>query len=159
MLGRSAACFCTLSVAVWLLAPSPAAAQGPDLRAAEAAIVQADREFNRAVADGSRERFAALIIGTAVFNGGTADEVRGRDAIVKSWAPFFEATGPKLTWEPTTAHVLVGADVGVTIGSWVRKTPGTDGRVVERRGQYMTTWLKQPDGRWLVSSDIGSSAP
>jgi uncharacterized protein (TIGR02246 family) len=136
--------------------PTTGAAQTAGVKGAEAAIMTADRAFNRAVADGSRERFAALVE-TAVFNGGTPDEARGRDAIVKSWAPFFEPGGPKLTWEPTSAHVLVGGDVGVTLGSWVRRTTDTDGRVVERRGQYLTTWLKQPDGRWLVSADIGSS--
>jgi uncharacterized protein (TIGR02246 family) len=158
MLGRSVRWLCGLSIGVCLSGLSSAAAQTPAVRAAEAAIMQADRDFNRAVADGSRERFAALIVATAVFNGGTPDEARGRDAIVKSWSPFFEAAGPRLTWEPTSAHVLVGADVGVTIGAWLRKTTGTDGRIVERRGQYLTTWLKQPDGRWLVSADIGSAA-
>jgi uncharacterized protein (TIGR02246 family) len=157
MRGRFSRWLCGVAISAGLSVPSIAAPQTPAVRAAEAAIMQADRDFNRAVADGSRERFAALIAPTAVFNGGTPDEARGRDAIVKSWSPFFEAAGPRLTWQPTSAHVLVGADVGVTIGSWLRKTTGADGRVVERRGQYVTTWLKQPDGRWLVSADIGSA--
>ena len=118
--------------------------------AAEAAIMQADRDFNRAVADGSRERFAALVAPNATFNGGTEDEVRGRDAIVKAWGRFFAPNGPRLTWEPTEAHVLVGADVGVTIGSFTRRVPQADGSVKEARGQYLTTWRKEPDGRWLV---------
>ena len=134
-------------------------AQGDAVKAAEAAILQADREFNRAVAEGSRERFGALIAPEATFNGGTPGETRGRQAIVKSWEPFFATGGPRLAWEPTSAHVLVGADVGVTIGSWVRKVPGPNGQVTERRGQYMTTWVKQDDGRWLVTADLGSNAP
>lgn len=130
-----------------------------DVKAAEAAIMQADREFNRAVAEGSRERFAALIAPNATFNGGTPAEARGREAIVKSWETFFASGGPRLTWEPTLAHVLVGGDVGITIGSWTRRTPGANGQVDERRGQYLTTWRRQDDGRWLVIADLGSTEP
>jgi uncharacterized protein (TIGR02246 family) len=132
---------------------------GPDVKAAEAAIMQADRDFNRAVAEGSRERFAALIAPNATFNGGSPAEARGREAIVKSWEPFFAAGGPRLSWEPTLAHVLVGGDVGITIGSWIRRAPDANGQVVERRGQYLTTWARQDDGRWLVVADLGSTAP
>jgi len=137
----------------------PAVAQSTAVDAAETAILQADRAFNRAVADGSRERFAALIAPNATFNGGTADEVHGRAAIVRSWEPFFTVGGPRLSWEPTSAHVLVGADVGVTIGSFVRRLVGPDGRTVEQRGQYLTTWRRQADGGWLVIADLGSTAP
>ena len=140
-------------------APLLEAQQADAVRAAEAAIIQADREFNRAVAEGSRERFGALIAPNATFNGGTPGEARGRAAIVKSWEPFFAPGGPRLSWEPTSAHVLVGADVGVTIGSWIRKTTGPNGQVTERRGQYITTWLKQDDGRWLMAADLGSTTP
>ena len=148
-----------LSALVLLTSSGQALAQSSAVKQAETAIMQADREFNRAVAEGSRERFGALIAANATFNGGTPNEQRGREAIVKSWEPFFAAGGPRLSWEPTSAHVLVGADVGVTIGSWVRKTPGPNGQVTERRGQYLTTWAKQDDGRWLVIADIGSNAP
>ena len=94
-----------------LCVPARGSAQSDAVKAAAAAIMQADREFNRAVADGSRERFGALIAPNATFNGGTPNEARGRDAIVKSWEPFFAPGGPRLTWEPTSAHVLVGGTV------------------------------------------------
>jgi ketosteroid isomerase-like protein len=136
-----------------------AQAQTPDLPAAVAAIMNADREFNRAVADRSRERFLTFIAETAVFNGGTPNEARGHKAILESWSAFFEKDGPTLTWEPTRGEVLVGGDVGVTIGSWVRKGRTPDGKPTEARGQYTTTWLKQKDGSWKVVFDTGSNAP
>lgn len=154
-LGRSVAAFCLATQ----LGGIAAFAQPAAVRAAEAAILQADRAFNQAVADGDRDRFAALIAPDATFNGGSPDEVRGRDAIVASWEPFFAAGGPRLSWRPTEAHVLVGADLGVTIGSVVRRVTGPDGRTVERRGQYLTTWRKQADGGWRVVADLGSTAP
>jgi hypothetical protein len=65
MRGRDVTRFVAVWLAAWLVAPLTSAAQEVDLRAAEAAIMQADRDFNRAVADGSRERFTAMIAGTA----------------------------------------------------------------------------------------------
>jgi ketosteroid isomerase-like protein len=145
-----------------LLAPvvlsAALAAQSPKAEA-EAAIMKADAEFNQAVATRNRERFLSFLTDTAVFNGGTPNEWRGRDEIMKGWSLFFSPNGPTLTWHPIKSEVLVGVDVGYSIGSWVRRTPGADGKVTEMRGQYVTTWLKQPDGSWKVVFDIGSTQP
>lgn len=148
-----------MSIALALVVgPVAAAPQSDPIKAAEAAILEADRAFNRAVAEGNRQRFADLIAPDATFNGATANEARGRDAIVKSWEPFFAPGGPRLSWDPTEARVLVGGDVGVTIGTWTRRSSAPNGGIVGR-GQYVTTWMKQADGRWLVAADIGSTAP
>jgi ketosteroid isomerase-like protein len=76
---------------------------------------------------------------------------------MKGWSPFFAPNGLTLTWRPTKSEVLVAADVGYS--TWVRRTPGADGKVTELRGQYLTTWLKQADGSWKVVFDIGSTEP
>ena len=57
-----------------VLAPALLTAQQkptPDVPAAVAAILKADVDFNKAVADRSRERFLAFIHENAVFSGGT----------------------------------------------------------------------------------------
>jgi ketosteroid isomerase-like protein len=128
------------------------------VKVSAAAIVAADQDFNQAVADRSRERFLSFIAGNATFVG-TTSEMRGHDEIWKGWQPFFEKDGPTLSWRPTAGEVLVGGDVGYTVGSWVRRTKGPDGKPVESRGQYLTTWRRQPDGKWKVVYDIGSEAP
>jgi uncharacterized protein (TIGR02246 family) len=135
----------------------PLAAQAIDANAAAAAIMQADRDFNQSVAARDKKRFVSLISETAVFVGD--GPMRGHAEILEGWGAFFDPNGPTLTWEPTSAQVLVGGDVGVTIGSWVRRTKTTDGKTTEARGQYATTWQKQKDGRWKVVYDIGSTAP
>ena len=132
-------------------------AQNIDTKAAAAAIMQADRDFNQSVAARDRKKFLSLISETAVFVGD--GPMRGHDEILKGWAAFFDPDGPTLTWEPTRADVLVGGDVGVTIGSWVRRAKTPDGKATEARGQYATTWQKQKDGSWKVVYDIGSTAP
>jgi ketosteroid isomerase-like protein len=132
-------------------------AQAVDTKAAASAIMQADRELNRSVATRDTKKFLSLISEAAVFVGD--GPMRGHAEILKGWGPFFEPNGPTLSWEPTSAEVLVGGDVGVTIGSWIRRTKAADGNTSEARGQYVTTWQKQKDGTWKVVYDIGSTAP
>ena len=132
-------------------------AQGIDRKAAAQAIMQADREFSQALASRDKKRFLSFVSEDAVFF--ATGPMRGHAEILEGWAAFFEPGGSSLTWEPTSAEVLVGGDVGVTVGSWHRRTRTADGKTAEARGQYVTTWQKQKDGAWKVVSDIGSTAP
>jgi ketosteroid isomerase-like protein len=127
-----------------------------DARAA-AAIMKTDRDFNQALGARDRARFLSFIAETATFVGEA--EMRGHQAILKGWSPFFDPKGPTLTWERTSGEILVGGDVGVTIGSWIRRSRDAAGKPIEARGQYVTTWKKQKDGSWNVVYDIGSTAP
>ena len=71
---------------------------------------------------------------------------------MKDWDDFFNADGPTLTWAPTKGEVLGAGDVGYTTGRSVFRRKGEDGKIVERRGQYLTVWRKQPDGSGKSSS-------
>jgi ketosteroid isomerase-like protein len=133
--------------------------QGIDLQGAGAQIVKADTEFARSVADRNRERFLSLIAETATFNGGSPNELRGRDAIMKGWEDFFTADGPTLTWAPSKGEVIGAGDVGYTIGRSVLRAKDKDGKPTERIGQYVTVWKKQADGSWKVVFDTGSTFP
>jgi ketosteroid isomerase-like protein len=130
-----------------------AAQKTTPVRVAEAAMLQADRDFNRAVADHDLNRFLSFVAADATFNA-----ARGREAVGKAWAPFFAADGPRLTWAPTKAESLVGGDVGYTVGTWERRTKGADGGVKVTHGQYLTVWEKQKDGTWQATFDTGSTA-
>jgi ketosteroid isomerase-like protein len=117
-------------------------------------MLKADRDFNQAMADRDMKRFLSFVAEDATFS-----TDRGRAAIGKAWAPFFTPDGPKLTWAPTKAESLVGGDIGVTIGTWARRTKAADGTTKTTKGQYLTVWQKQKDGSWQVSYDNGSTAP
>jgi ketosteroid isomerase-like protein len=131
-----------------------AARNATPVRVAEAAMLKADRDFNKAVADRDMSRFLTLVAEDATFNAS-----RGREAVGKAWAPFFSADGPKLSWAPTKAESLVAGDVGYTVGTWERRTPAPDGTVKVTHGQYLTVWQKQKDGSWQAAFDTGSTAP
>ena len=123
----------------------------PNLTAV-AAIMKADADFNQAVADRDLKRFLSFVSELATFNGGTPDEIHGRDALAKDWAGYFEASGPRLTWKPTKAEVLGQGDLGYTVGSWELRT-----QAIITRGNYLRVWRKQTDGAWRVVYDTGST--
>ena len=146
-----------LVAAIIALSSSPAMAQTRNPRQlAEAAMMKADRDFNQAAADRDMDRFLSLVSETAAFD--SADG-RGREAVKKAWAPFFEANGPTISWTPTKAESLVAGDVGYTVGTWERHTRDARGNPIGRNGQYLTVWRKEKDGVWRATFDTGSTSP
>lgn len=144
-----------------LLAALPAGlhAQAPDLQAAANEIVKADALFAQSVADKDRERFLSFVAEITTFNGGTRNEVRGRDAVMQAWADFFAPDGPTLAWVPIKGEVIGAGDVGYTTGRSVFRQKEADGKMTERHGQYITVWRKQADGSWKAVFDSGSLLP
>ena len=146
---------CVLAAAL----PLGAGAQTPDLRAAAREIIKSDAAFAQSVAGKNREKFLTFIAEATTFNGGTPEEIHGRDAVMKEWSDFFLPDGPTLTWTPIKGEVIGAGNVGYTTGRSVFRRKGTDGKVTERRGEYVTVWRKQADGTWKVVFDAGSTLP
>jgi ketosteroid isomerase-like protein len=143
-----------------VLAIASTGAQTPgDLQAAADQILKSDAAFAQSVADKNREKFLSFIADVTTFNGGTANELHSRDAVMKAWSDFFTPDGPTLSWTPLNGQVVGAGDVGYTTGRSVYRQKGADGRITERRGQYITVWRKQPDGSWKVVFDTGSTLP
>ena len=149
----------TIAALVVVAVATTGPAQGIDLPGTAAEIVKADTDFAKSVADKNRERFLSLIADAATFNGGSPNELKGRDAIMKGWNDFFTADGPTLTWAPTKGEVIGAGDIGYTTGRSVLRSKGADGKPTERIGQYVTVWKKQSDGSWKVIFDTGSNIP
>ncbi|MBS1819668.1 MAG: DUF4440 domain-containing protein [Acidobacteria bacterium] len=135
----------------------PVAGAGARYPAETAQIVQADRDFAASVAQRNRERFLSFIADATTFNGGTAGEVHGRDAVLKDWADFFNPDGPTLSWSPTHGDVVGAGDVGYTTGTAVLRGKGPNGAPIERHSEYVTVWRRQKDGSWKVVFDTGSA--
>lgn len=124
-----------------------------------AAIMKADTDFAASVAARDRTRFLSFIADVTTFNGGTAGETHGRDAVMKDWSDFFDPAGPTLSWTPTKAEVVGGGDLGYSTGRSLLKGKDAKGATVERRAEYLTVWRKQKDGSWRVVFDTGSALP
>jgi len=138
---------------------SRVSAQSGRYAADTAQILQMDAAFARAVSSRDRERFPSFIADATTFNGGTAAELRGREAVLKGWSEFFDPNGPTLSWTPTKGEVIGAGDLGYTTGQSVFRSNGADGAVTERAGEYLTVWRKQRDGSWKVVFDTGSTLP
>ena len=145
-------------VALFVAGSAGGRAQTVDQKDA-AAIMKADADFNQAVADRDLKRFLSFVGEPATFNGGTAGEIHGRDAVAKEWAPYFQANGPRLMWKPTKAEILGHGDLGYTVGSWELRPPsgGQAPATTVTRGNYLTVWKKQADGAWRIVFDTGSN--
>lgn len=153
---------CTVSTAIALtiaLASGSAAVAQPANQAAAAQILQADRDFAKSVADRNKDRFLSFLAEATTFNGGTRNEIKGRDAVWKDWSDFFDPNGPTLEWSPTRAEVIGNGEVGYSVGRSILRQKSADGKIAERRGEYLTVWRKQTDGAWKVVFDTGSSLP
>jgi len=145
----------TAAAAIVVGAHSASGQTDADRRAAETAMLQADRDFNQAAVERNLERFLSFLAEDATFE---SAEGRGRESVRKAWAPFFESNGPTITWMPIKAEALVGADVGYTVGRWQRSRT-IDGKTTKGQGQYLTVWRKQKDGSWKAVFDTGSTVP
>ena len=142
-----------LGVVMLAIPAAMVSAQPAARHEAEAAMLKADREFNRAMADRDLKRFLSFVAEDATFN-----TDRGREAVGTAWAPFFAADGPRISWAPTKAEALVAGDIGYTVGTWERRTKAADGTMKITKGQYLTVWQKQKDGSWQATYDNGSTA-
>ena len=146
-------------LAVAAIVSPRAQAPAPNLRAAADQIMKSDAAFAQSVADKNRDKFLSFIAEVTTFSGGTANELHGRDAVMKAWSDFFMPDGPTLSWTPTKGEVIGAGDVGYTTGNSLFRQKDKDGKVSERRGQYVTIWKKQSDGSWKVVFDTGSNLP
>jgi len=142
----------TAAALLWSL---PGTAAEADLEAAKKQIRALDVEFCKATIARDKERFVSFLAADAVFFGSSEPKV-GKEAIVESWAPYFEEGGSTLTWKPTEAVVFEPGDLGYTSGTYELKLRDAKGNVTTSHGMYHTVWRLQLDGSWKIVSDIGT---
>ncbi|TJY62341.1 nuclear transport factor 2 family protein [Sinimarinibacterium sp. CAU 1509] len=131
-----------------VVALSPAAAQDTaPTHALEAEVEARERAFAQSMADRDIERFAAFIDSEAVFFSG-ATALRGRDAIVSAWRPYFENAQAPFSWEPDQVEGLASGHLTLTSGPV--HDPG--GVLI---GRFNSVWRRAEDGIWRVVFDKG----
>lgn len=153
----------TLGLALWATlaastaAPVPGApGVGPEALAAqvlpdlEGQVEAAERGFARSMAERDADAFAGYVAEDAVFFG--ASVLRGREAVVAGWAPYFEGAAAPFSWEPEEVVVLSSGALAHSSGP-VRDPEGN------RVATYNSIWRLDPDGRWRVVFDKGCACP
>jgi ketosteroid isomerase-like protein len=137
------------------LQPTLLLASGESIDRSELAesLRHTERAFAASAQRKDLDAFAGFIAGDAVFSGGST--LVGREAIVAGWAPFFEASGPLIRWEPCAAEVDDSGDLGLTTGQfWIEVE--REGEESLLRGSFASVWRRQADGSWRVILDTGT---
>ena len=118
------------------------------------AVTCAEIDFALSVEHGDERAFAEFIHPDARFIGGGIS--RGREAVLSTWAPFFDDGGPRLIWRPMIVEVLESGDLALSRGPYRLQTTDENGVAIEVWGTFNSTWQRQSDGRWQVIFDAGS---
>jgi ketosteroid isomerase-like protein len=120
---------------------------------AAADVRRADTDFAQALAARDQARFRTYLADDVVFF--RPGLIRGGDAFVEGWTPFFAGDGPQMTFGPIEAAGAASGDLGYTIGWWRRSQTGHPAS----QGHYVTIWKRQRDGRFRAVVDIGTVEP
>jgi uncharacterized protein (TIGR02246 family) len=139
----------TLTIVASLLSAASAWADAAD------DVMKADRDFAKLAQEkGVPEAFAAYAAPDAHWFVPGPEPLRGAEAIKARLAKSF-ADGGKLEWEPKRAWSSADGTMAVTWGRSVY----TPAKGEANHGSYMTVWMRQPDGSWKFSHDMGTSDP
>lgn len=113
-------------------------------------VRQAEIGFAKAFADRDQAKFFSFVLDDATFLG-PLRTLSGKAAITERWTRYLSNPEAPFSWTPERTAVNASGMVGLSTG------PVYDAKG-NRIGEYTSTWLKQPDGRWKVLFD-GPGSP
>lgn len=113
-------------------------------------VAARERAFAKTMVDRDLQAFSQFLSSEAVFFG-DARTLRGRQAVVDGWAPFFAGPQAPFSWEPDQVEVLDSGLLALSTG--LVKDPA--GKVV---GRFNSIWRLESPGVWRVVFDKGSPA-
>lgn len=137
------------------LALLPSCAEKAAPPADPAVLLEADRAFAAAVAEGGRDAWVAWFTDDGAQIQPGRGEVRGQDALRELMAGL-DDPNYELAWKPHRAEISAAGDLGWTTGSYRSRGIGPDGTPREVQGRYVTIWRRQPDGSYKVVMDLGN---
>jgi ketosteroid isomerase-like protein len=93
------------------------------------------------------DAFSSFLDDEVVFFTGSV-ELRGKEAVVKAWAPFFDGEQAPFSWQPEAVSVLDSGSLGLTSGP-VLDPEGN------RIGTFNSIWRLNAEGVWKIVFDRG----
>lgn len=113
----------------------------------EQSLRAAETAFAKTMADRNHAAFATFIADEAIFFGRDG-EIRGKKAVVDSWAGLFQGKEAPFSWRPEIAVVLESGTLGLTSGP-VFNPEGT------QTGTFQSIWRLKAEKTWEVIFDKG----
>jgi ketosteroid isomerase-like protein len=138
--------------AACLLGGPSAQAADPAWNADEQAVAATDTAFYNASRDQHGRAWADFADETATTQVG-----HGKTEIGAAFEKLYGRPGFTLAWHPVFAKVV--GDIGMTSGPYERHLADAKGQDQRSTGNYVTVWLRQPDGQWRFVWDGGTPDP
>lgn len=136
---------------LWLLlAASPGGERPAVAQELQGQVRGAEQAFAQTMADRDLEAFATFLSEEAVFFG-ESGTLRGKEAVIEGWRPFFAEAEAPFSWAPDVVEVLPSGTLAHSSGP-VRDPQGN---VV---ATFNSVWRLEADGRWRVIFDKGCPA-
>ena len=143
----------TLGVAAACAAPEP-----PDTRAQdEAAIRQVEKNWSDSINSKDVSKFVANYAPDAVLMAPNAPIASTPEAIRAAATEILSLPGLDMSFVATAIVVAKSGDVAYSYGTYKLAATGPDGKPIQDKGKYVTTWKKQADGAWKATADIINS--
>ncbi|HEX6832150.1 MAG TPA: hypothetical protein VF132_01345 [Rudaea sp.] len=136
--------------------PSPPAPLPASMTPAQCEVWEREASFANSVDRHDVQAFSEHIALSAVFVDDRNTATIGRDAIVKDWQALVAGDARfSLHWHPQFVQVAAQSAVGLSYGQyWLSFS---DGRYAI--GTFVSTWIKESDGKWRVLYDGGAGHP
>ena len=114
-------------------------------------IERASRTFSQAYVRGDTSAIRDLYTADAVLlpPGG---EVRGRDAIVRFFAPGAERVTVDHAME--SSEIRIAGDVAIDVGTWSGTWREGDSGTRTASERYLVVWERDRDGAWRMAYDM-----
>ena len=110
-------------------------------------VFAAESSFAASMARRDFEAFASHVSQEAIFFGDTT-VMRGKQAVLNGWRPFFAKPEAPFSWKPEVIEVLPSGNLAISNG------PVFDPQG-QRVGSFSSIWRREPDGSWQVIFDKG----
>jgi ketosteroid isomerase-like protein len=110
-------------------------------------VFAAESSFAGSMAKRDFEAFASHVSQEAIFFGDTT-VMRGKQAVLNGWRPFFVKPEAPFSWKPDVVEVLPSGNIAISSG------PVFDPKG-QRVGSFSSIWRREPDGSWQVVFDKG----
>jgi ketosteroid isomerase-like protein len=110
-------------------------------------VFAAESSFAASMAKRDLEAFASHLSPEAIFFGDT-NVMRGKEAVVKGWRPFFAKPAAPFSWKPEAIEVLPSGNLAISNGP-VFDPAG------KKVGNFSSIWRRESDGSWKIIFDKG----
>jgi pimeloyl-ACP methyl ester carboxylesterase/ketosteroid isomerase-like protein len=114
-------------------------------------VRQAELAFAKAFVDRDKDTFFSFLTDDATFLSSGAT-LRGKVAVIETWSRYFTGPVAPFAWAPDRVTVSLDGTLGLSSG------PVFD-PMGNHAGSFMSTWRKQPDGKWKIVFDGSGPGP